>query len=336
MLRDTRLIRPLAFVSSFMEDPGRLGRVLRDGDGDPVEVVEADDYEGQDGPAEINAGQYVFDAAWLWAALPALPVSPKGEIYLTHLIRVAAKAGTPAAAVIAESEEILGVDNRLKLAEAEGLMRRRILERHMLEGVTITDPASTYIDAGVVIEADVTLLPNSHLLGMTAVASGARIGPGTTLRNARIGADTRVESSVVEDSTIGANCSVGPFSHVRGGSAIADNCEIHNYAEVKNSNLGSGVKMHHFSYMGDADVGARANLAAGCITCNFDGERKHRTTIGEDAFIGCDTMLVAPVTVGAGAFTATGAVVTRDVAPGETVAGIPAKPFARRPRGEGP
>jgi len=333
-LRDARLIRPLAFVSCFVEEPGRLGRVLRDADGNPVEVVEASDYEGPDGPAEVNAGQYVFDAAWLWRALPGLPVSEKGEYYLTHLVRVAADAGTPAAAVVAEAEEILGVDDRVKLSQAEALMRRRILERHMLAGVTITDPATTYIDAAVSIEQDVTILPNSHLLGLSAVDSGAVIGPGTTLRNARVGEDTRVDASVIEDSSVGAHCSIGPFAHIRGGSVISDNCEIHNYAEVKNSSLGAGVKMHHFSYMGDADVGARANLAAGCITCNFDGERKHRTTIGEGAFIGCDTMLVAPVSVGAGAFTATGAVVTRDVAPGETVAGVPAKPFKRSPRPE--
>ncbi|MFN8618561.1 MAG: hypothetical protein U0837_15850 [Dehalococcoidia bacterium] len=204
-----------------------------------------------------------------------------------------------------------------------------MLERHMLNGVTIQDPATTYIDASVSIEADVTILPNCHLTGLSAVAAGAVIGPGTTLKNATIGDDTRVQSSVIEDSRIGARCRVGPYSHVRGGADISDDCELGNYAEVKNSNIGPGVKMHHFSYLGDADVGARANIAAGAITCNYDGVNKHRTTIGEDAFIGCDTMLIAPVTIGAGAFTATGAVVTRDVGPGETVAGVPAKPFKR-------
>ncbi|MEO8538844.1 MAG: bifunctional UDP-N-acetylglucosamine diphosphorylase/glucosamine-1-phosphate N-acetyltransferase GlmU [bacterium] len=328
-LRDARIIRPLAFVSCFVEDPGKLGRVLRDTDGHPQIIVEAADYDGPDGPAEINAGQYVFDAAWLWQTLPEVPVSPKGEYYLTHLVAAAASAGTPGATSLADATEILGVDDRVKLAEAEAIMRRRLLERHMLNGVTITDPATTYIDAAASIESDVTILPNCHILGMSAISTGAVIGPGTTLRNATIGDETRVQSSVVEESSIGARCLVGPFSHVRGGAAISDDCQLGNYAEVKNSNLGAGVKMHHFSYMGDADVGARTNIAAGSITCNYDGVTKHRTTIGEDAFIGCDTMLIAPVTIGAGAFTATGSVVTRDVGPGETVAGVPAKPFKR-------
>ncbi|MGE3073867.1 MAG: bifunctional UDP-N-acetylglucosamine diphosphorylase/glucosamine-1-phosphate N-acetyltransferase GlmU [Dehalococcoidia bacterium] len=334
-LRTARLLRPLSFVSCFVEDPGKLGRVLRNDSGDPVEIVEAADYRGADGPAEINAGQYVFDASWLWRTLPSVPKSAKGEYYLTHLVAEAVKSGTPGATTVAEPLEILGVDDRLRLSEAEVAMRTRILERHMLNGVTIVDPATTYIDASAEIEPDVTIRPNSHVLGRSVVESGAVIGPSTTLQNATIGQDTSVQQSVVEDSAIGARCNLGPFSHVRGGATIEDDCEIRNYAEVKNSHIGHGVKMHHFSYMGDADVGARANIAAGSITCNYDGERKHRTVIGEDAFIGCDTMLIAPVTIGARAFTATGAVVTRDVAPGETVAGVPAKPFKRRSAGEG-
>jgi bifunctional UDP-N-acetylglucosamine pyrophosphorylase/glucosamine-1-phosphate N-acetyltransferase len=329
-LRTARLIRPLAFVSAIVEDPGKLGRVHRNAAGDPIEIIEADDYRGEEEPAEINAGQYVFDAAWLWRTLPAVPVSSKGEYYLTHLISAAASSGTPAATTVAEATEILGVDDRLRLAEAEAAMRTRILERHMLAGVTITDPVTTYVDASVEIEADVTVLPSSYLLGRTVVNSGAVVGPASTLRNATVGHDSKIQQSVIEDSTIGDRCSVGPFSHVRGGATIDDDCYLGNYAEVKNSHLRSGVKMHHFSYMGDADIGARANIAAGSITCNYDGEHKHRTTIGEDAFIGCDTMLIAPVTVGAHAFTATGSVVTRDVAPGETVAGVPAKPFSRQ------
>jgi bifunctional UDP-N-acetylglucosamine pyrophosphorylase/glucosamine-1-phosphate N-acetyltransferase len=334
-LREARTrAQPLAFVSCLIEEPGRLGRVLRDGKGQPERVVEAADYEGPDGPAEVNAGQYVFDAAWLWRTLPHVPMSAKGEYYLTHLVGAAHADGSPGATVTAEAADALGVDDRVKLAEAEGLMRRRILERHMLGGVTISDPATTYIDAAVQIEPDVTVLPGCHLLGATSIATGAVIGPNSTLRGANIGLDSKVESSTVEESRVGQRCNVGPFAHIRGNAVIGDDCEIHNYAEVKNSVVGDGVKMHHFSYMGDADIGARANIAAGSITCNFDGERKHRTTIGEDAFIGCDTMLIAPVTVGAGAYTATGAVVTRDVAPGETVAGVPAKPFKRRPRSE--
>ncbi len=338
LLRDLESVRgnqPLAFVTCFVEEPGRLGRVLRDSNGHPERIVEAAEYEGPDGPAEINAGQYVFDSGWLWRSLAQVPLSAKGEYYLTHLVGMASAGRTPGATVSAEAAEALGVDDRVKLAEAEALMRRRVLERHMLSGVTITDPATTYIDAGVSIEADVTVLPNCHLLGTTAVAEGAVIGPGTTLRNAVVGAETRVEGSVIEDSEIGANCTVGPFSHVRGGARIGEGCEIHNYAEIKNSVIGPGVKMHHFSYMGDADVGARVNIGAGTITCNYDGQTKNRTVIGEEAFIGSDTMLIAPVTIGAGAYTATGSVVTKDVAAGETVAGVPARPFARKQAAQG-
>lgn len=332
-LRSARGERPLAFVSCLVEEPGRLGRVTRDVAGEPIRIVEAADYAGPAGPAEINAGQYVFDAGWLWGQLPSLPLSAKGEYYLTYLVEAAAAQGTPGATRTADATEALGVDDRLKLSEAEAAMRRRILEAHMLAGVTVSDPATTYIDASVQIDADVTILPNTHLLGATRVAAGASIGPGSTLRDAVIGEESLVQASVIEDSVVGARCRVGPFSHVRGKAVIGDDCELGNYSEVKNSRVGVGVKMHHFSYMGDADIGARANIAAGAITCNFDGERKHRTVIGEGAFIGCDTMLVAPVTVGAGAFTATGAVVNRDVAPGQTVAGVPAKPFQRRQRG---
>jgi bifunctional UDP-N-acetylglucosamine pyrophosphorylase/glucosamine-1-phosphate N-acetyltransferase len=323
----------MAFVSCKVDDPGRLGRVVRDALGSVKAIVEAADYEGPDGPGEINAGQYVFDADWLWRTLPQVPVSPKGEYYLTSLAGAAA-ALRPAATVTAAATEALGVDDRVKLAEAEALMRARILERHMLAGVTISDPAATYIDAGVKLAQDVTVLPGSHLQGATTVETGGVIGPASTLRNAVIGPATRVQSSVVEDSRIGARCNVGPFAHVRGNTTAGDDCEIGNYAEVKNSVLGNGVKMHHFSYMGDADIGARANIAAGSITSNFDGVRKHRTTIGEDAFIGCDTLLIAPVTVGDGAYTASGAVVTRDVGPGQTVAGVPARPFERKERAE--
>ncbi len=328
-LRDARLIRPLAFITALVEEPGRLGRVMRDSAGHPTRIVEAAEYEGPDGPGEVNAGQYVFDASWLWRSLPGVTPSARGEYYLTDLVAIAAGSGTTGATAAGDILDILGVDDRLKLAEAETIMRRRILERHMLNGVTISDPESTYIDASASIESDVTILPGCHVLGLSAISTGAVIGPNTVLRNASVGDETVIQASVVEDSAIGARCRVGPFAHVRGGAAISDGCQLGNYAEVKNSNLGAEVKMHHFSYMGDADIGARANIAAGSITCNYDGVNKHRTTIGEDAFIGCDTMLIAPVTVGAHAFTATGSVVTRDVAPGETVAGVPARPFKR-------
>ncbi len=318
---------PMAFVSCTMEEPGALGRVGRDSDGRVTGIVEAADWDGPPGAVEVNGGQYALQARWLWENVERLEASPKGEYYLTQLARMAYEQGTPALAVEAAADELLGVDDRVMQAEAERLMRERILRGHMLAGVRVVDPATTYIDAGAQLEADVTLHPNCYVYGATEVAAGAEIGPGTTLRNARIGAGCRVEASVVEDSAVGAGTRVGPFAHVRGGAEIGEDCELGNYAEVKNSVIGRGVKMHHFSYVGDADVGEETNIAAGAITCNYDGVSKHRTTIGRRVFVGCDTMMVAPVTLGDESKTGAGAVVTEDVPPGVTVVGMPARPI---------
>ncbi len=321
--------RAMAFVSQRVADAGALGRVVRDEQGNVRGIVQAADYDGPDGGAEINWGEYVFDAAWLWDNLQRVPLSSKGEYYLTALAEFAYEQGKPAATIEAAEDEALGVDDRVKLAKAEQVMRWRILERHMREGVTIVDPDSTYIDAGVEIAQDVTIHPNCYLQGATRIETNCVIGPGTTLRNSAVGEGSTVRQSVIEESTIGRDVQVGPFAHVRGGAVIGDGCYLGNYAEVKNSNLGRGVKMHHFSYLGDADVGEGANIAAGTITCNFDGVNKHRTTIGAGAFVGCDTMLVAPVRVGDGAITGAGSVVTRDVEDGAKVAGVPARPLRR-------
>jgi bifunctional UDP-N-acetylglucosamine pyrophosphorylase/glucosamine-1-phosphate N-acetyltransferase len=325
---------PLSFVTCTVEEPGALGRVVRDAAGAPAGVVEADEYDGPDGPGEVNAGQYAFEAEWLWQHLEGLPVSAKGEYYLTALIERAYEEQQPASAVEVSPAEALGVDDRVKLAVAEALMRRRILERHMLAGVTILDPATTYIDAEVSIAEDVTVYPNCFLFGHTNIAGGCVVGPGTTLRNAVLAAGVRCEASVVEDSTIGERTRVGPFAHVRAGASIGEDCEIGNYAEVKNSVVGRGVKMHHFSYLGDADVGDGVNIGAGTITVNYDGKDKHRTTIGRGAFVGSDTMLIAPITVGEGAATGAGSVVTKDVPPGVRVVGVPARPFPEKPKAE--
>jgi bifunctional UDP-N-acetylglucosamine pyrophosphorylase/glucosamine-1-phosphate N-acetyltransferase len=266
---------------------------------------------------------------WLRAAVETAPDDTPLEV-----IGAAASAGR-AASVFVPPSEAVDVDTRADLAEAEQLMRARVMEQHMLHGVTIVDPLSTYIDASVTIEQDVRIEPNCYLYGDTIIAGHTVIGPGSTLRNAAIGARTRVEASVIEDSRIGEDVKIGPFSHVRGGADIGDGCYLGNYAEVKNSRLGRGVKMHHFSYVGDADVGDDANIAAGVITCNYDGVRKHRTVIGAGAFVGCDTMLVAPVEVGAGALTGAGSVVNRDVPPGAKAIGMPARIRGDAPRPQG-
>ena len=200
----------------------------------------------------------------------------------------------------------------------------------MTSGVTIRDPATTFIDSTVELQPDVTILPSCHLSGRTTVASGAVIGPATTLSNAVVGPDARIRNSVIEDSSVGARVSIGPFAHVRSGAVIGDDCELGNYAEVKNSVLGARVKMHHFSYFGDAEVGEDTNIAAGIITCNYDGTSKHRTVIGKRVLLGSDTMLVAPITVGDDALTGAGSVVVDDVPAGARVAGVPARPIRSR------
>ncbi|MFN0144892.1 MAG: bifunctional UDP-N-acetylglucosamine diphosphorylase/glucosamine-1-phosphate N-acetyltransferase GlmU [Dehalococcoidia bacterium] len=319
----------MAFLSCTMEDPARLGRVVRYG-GVVAEVVEADDYRGEPGPAEINAGQYVFEAEWLWQELPRIPKSAKGEYYFTGLVARAHLAGSPAETAEIDPDEFLGVDDRVRLAEAERLMRMRVLRQHMLNGVTIADPATTYIDATVRLEQDVTILQNCSLSGATKVASGSTIGPGTSLRDSTVGPRSLVVASAVEDSAIGADVHLGPFAHVRGHSTIGDGCFLGNYAEVNRSTLGRGVKMHHFSYLGDATVGDNANIAAGVITNNYDGVNKHPTVIGEGAFVGCDTMLVAPVTMGARAMTGAGTVLKQDLPPGAVAVGVPARIIRQR------
>ncbi len=275
------------------------------------------------------SGAWHVDAAWLWARLDAA-----GGDALTALAEAARAEGRPPRAVAADEDASLRIESRAQLAKAEAIVRERLIAGHLAAGVTFRDPATVYLDRNVRLAADVRIEPNCYLYGETSVAAGAIIGPGATLRNASIGAESRIEHSVVEDSRVGAGTTVGPYAHVRGGAVIGEGCEIHNYAEVKNSVVGDGVKMHHFSYLGDADVGEGANIGAGTVTVNFDGKHKHRTRIGARAFVGCDTMLIAPVAVGEGAFTAAGAVVTRDVAAGTRVAGVPARVLPGKDRGE--
>jgi bifunctional UDP-N-acetylglucosamine pyrophosphorylase/glucosamine-1-phosphate N-acetyltransferase len=321
---------PLALLSSEVPDSGSFGRVRTDDYGAVTGIDEAFDVDEPGRTVLRNTGQYVFDAAWLWDHIDGIPLAAKGEYFLTELPAMAHAEGRPGVCVPAPLEEVDGFDDRVGLARAEAAMRRRILERHMLDGVTIADPATTYIDATVRIEADVTILQNCWLTGATTIATGARIGPGTTLRNSHVGANTQVQASVIEESVLGEDVHVGPFAHVRGSSRIGDGCYLGNYAEVNRSTLGRGVKMHHFSYLGDATVGDGVNYAAGAVTNNYDGVNKNATIIGRGAFIGCDTMLIAPVEVGDEARTGSGAVVNRDVPAGVTVVGVPARPLVKR------
>lgn len=292
----------------------------------------------------INSGQYAGRAAWLWPRVDAIPVEPNGERYLTHLASMAHADGNGAIAVsAADPAEVRGINDRVQLAEAEASMRQRILRAHMLAGVTIVDPATTYIDAGVTIGADTRVEPGTRVTGASAIGAACVIGPNTDIHASALGERCIIRYSMIEESTLEDGVEMGPYSHLRPGSHIGEGVHIGNYAEVKASRLGAGTRMGHFSYIGDAEVGEGVNIGAGTITANYDGKAKHRTTIGDGAFIGSDTMLVAPVHVGAGARTSAGSVVTRDVPAGAMAVGAPARirsleggPTADGPTADGP
>ncbi len=304
-----------------------LGRVARDESGRITGIVEAADGEHEpDAPGEINGGVYCFSASWLWENLERIAPGRTGEKYITSLAAAGAAAGSGVIGVETQDpEELLGVNNRIQLAYVEGAMRRRIRDEWMLAGVSMTDPDSVFIDADVSIGQDTLLLPNTMLTGGTEIGARCEVGPGSVVRDSKIGDGCRVTASMLEGATLEDGVSVGPFSHLRPGAYLETGAHVGNFAEIKESRLGPGVMMGHFGYVGDASIGAEANLGAGMVTCNYDGESKHRTVIEANAFVGCDTMLVAPVKVGAGAATGAGAVVTTDVPPGRLAVGVPAR-----------
>jgi bifunctional UDP-N-acetylglucosamine pyrophosphorylase/glucosamine-1-phosphate N-acetyltransferase len=323
----------ITLASVYAADPGELGRVVRSEFGSVERIVEARDASAEELEAnEVNAGLYAFDAAWLRRRIDALtPSASNGELYLTDLVQLAREDGRIVSAVGFEDDGTLdGINDRSQLAQAEWALRVRINEAHMRAGVTMRDPSTAYVDWAVRLGEDVVLEPGVFLRGETSVGDGSRIGPGATIEDSTIGADCRVWLSVVERSIVEDGATVGPYSHLRPGSHIGAGAQIGNYAEVKNSRLGARVKQHHVSYLGDAEVGAGTNIGAGTITANWDGRTKHRTIIGENAFLGVDTMLVAPIEVGEGAKTGAGAVVTKNVPPGKLAVGVPAR--IREPR----
>ena len=322
----------LALISVSVDEPGSLGRVVRDERGRVSGIVEARDATPEQlAGDEINAGIYAFDLAWLRARIGNLvPSAATGELYLTQLVRLARADDRPVACLEVDDDgSLLGINDRVELADAQVEMRIRINERHMRAGVTIVDPATAWIEAAVTIGEDVTIEPGVVLGGATEIGRDALIRTGSQILDSRVGERSVVWASVIESSTIEQDVTVGPFAHVRAGSRIESGVQLGNYAEVKNTRVGAGSKSHHFSYLGDADVGVGVNIGAGTITANFDGQRKHRTTIGDAAFIGSDTILRAPVEIGEGAYTGAGSVVTRDVPPGMIAVGVPAR--IRRP-----
>ena len=318
----------ITLLSVKADDSMGFGRVVRDEAGRVREIVE----EAVATPEimalkELNCGVYCFDADWLWANLPQVPVTqPKGEYYLTDTVGLAIKGNQPVEVLtITDVTEVQGINTRVHLARSERILRERILERLMLEGVTVIDPASTYVETTVRVGRDTVIQPDTYLQGKTVIGERCTIGPNSLVRDTRIGDDCQVPFSVLEEAVVENRVHIGPFAHLRKGAHLGDGVHMGNFGEVKNSYLAPGAKMGHFSYVGDAQVGAHANIGAGAVTCNYDGFQKHPTVIQEGAFIGSGAMLVAPVTIGKGAKIGAGAVVTHDVPDGMLAYGVPAR-----------
>ncbi len=323
----------LSLVSVVTIEAANLGRVVRDDDGAVERIVEVKDATDDELEIdEVNAGIYALDAGWLRDRVGDLRPSPAtGELYLTELVAFARADGRPIGSVeVGDDGSLAGINDRAQLADATYRLRERINRGHLLAGVTMLDPSTAYVDAEVVLEPDVVLEPNVILRGRTRIGAGTLIGSGSQLLDTTIGRDCTIWASVLESSEVEDEVWIGPFAHLRPGSSIGRNAKLGNYAEVKNSRLEAGVQQHHMSYLGDAHVGERTNIGAGTITANYDGQHKYPTTIGERAFIGVDTMIVAPRTIGDRAKTGAGAVLTRDVPADKMAVGMPAR--IREPR----
>lgn len=312
--------------------PRGFGRVIRDDAGKVQAIVEeAVATPEQLKVREYNISAWCFDADWLWESLPKIQVSPKGEYYVTDLVAIAVAEGKMVEALrLDDPAEGLGINNRVDLADCETAMRQRVNRHWMLEGVTFLDPATTTVESDVTIGQDTVLLPGTHLKGSTAIGANCEIGPYTTLLDTTVGDHSIISYSVAEGAKIGNHVTMGPFCHLRKGAVLGDHVHLGNFGEVKDSVLHEGVKMGHFSYIGNADIGKNVNIGAGTITCNYDGQRKNSTEIGEETFIGSDTMLVAPLKIGKRATTGAGSVVTHDVPDDTTVLGVPARPRQRK------
>jgi bifunctional UDP-N-acetylglucosamine pyrophosphorylase/glucosamine-1-phosphate N-acetyltransferase len=304
------------------DDPGAYGRIVRGSSGNVERIVETKHPDSVPPEIlainEINTGTYCFAGAAFADALGRITnENEAGEYYLGDVLPILRDGGHTVAAYVAEDPNVnLGINNRVDLAAATAEARRQILEGHMLAGVTIIDPASTWIDADVEIAADATIEPGTALRGATSVGPDSVVGPHTTAIDSRIGANSAVLRSHLVECEVGDECSVGPFSYLRPGAKLATGAKVGTFVEVKNSVIGEGAKVPHLAYIGDADVGAGANIGAGSITANYDGKAKHRTKIGEGARIAVNNSLVAPITVGEGAYTGAGAVIREDVPSG--------------------
>jgi bifunctional UDP-N-acetylglucosamine pyrophosphorylase/glucosamine-1-phosphate N-acetyltransferase len=306
----------VCLLTTHLTDPAGYGRVRRTPDGDVAAIVEEKDCtDEQRAITEVNTGTYCFDKRVLFDHLHRLTAhNAQGEYYLTDIVGILASEGFVVADVAAEDpEEALGVNDRVQLAEATSIMRDRINAAHMRAGVTMTDPGLVWIGPKVVVGRDVTLEPMTFLLGDTSVGEGAMIGPSSRLVDCIVHERATVDSSVLYQAEVGEGATVGPMGFLRPGTKLAPRAKTGAFVEIKNSSIGEGSKVPHLSYIGDAEIGASVNIGAGSITCNYDGKHKHRTIVGDGAFVGSDTMMVAPVTIGSGAVTGAGSVVARDI-----------------------
>lgn len=303
-------------LTAIAKNPTGYGRVVRNHLGAVEKIVEQKDAtEEEKAITEINTGTYCFDNALLFETLANVSNNnAQGEYYLPDVIEILKTKGEVVTAFQTEDfEETIGVNDRIALAEAEKIMKRRINESHMRNGVTIIDPINTYIESTVLIKEDTTIMPGTILSGSTTIDSDCVIGPNTEIKNCYVGKNTVIKQSVASDSKIGSEVHIGPFAHIRPDSSIGDDVKIGNFVEIKKADFGTGSKASHLSYIGDAKVGNDANIGCGTITVNYDGKNKFLTTIQDGAFVGCNSNLIAPVTVGKGAYIAAGSTITEDV-----------------------
>jgi len=317
----------LALVTAHMPLPSNFGRIVRNSGG-VAKIVEARDCTSYElALDEMNAGVYVYNEAALRAVIGELrDDNAQKELYLTDTVELLLGRGEAVVPVAAADHRlVLGINDRVELAAARTILNARLCETHMRAGVTIVDPATTYLEPDLIIGAETTIFPNTTIGGETTIGAGARIGPNTRIAWSKIAEKVRITESVVTETTIGARASIGPFAHLRAGNDVGTGVHIGNFVELKKTTMHAGAKAGHLTYLGDATVGERANIGAGTITCNYDGTNKHRTEIGADAFVGSNSSLVAPVSIGDHGMTGAGAVVIRDVAAGERVVGNPAR-----------
>jgi len=315
-------------LTAVVPNPAGLGRILREPDGTPhgrvVGIVEQKDCTPtQASIREVNSGIFAFDGELLPAALGRLTTdNAQGEELLTDVLAIAVGDGLPVGAVIAEDyHEVLAANDRAQLADLRRLMNRRITEKWMVDGVTIVDPATTWIDVRVTLEPDVTVRPNTQLEGATHIAGGADVGPNCTLKDTTVGAGARVTNATTDGAEIGPEANVGPYTYLRPGTKLGPRSKAGGFVEMKKSTVGAGSKVPHLAYIGDATIGEGVNIGAGVITANYDGHDKFPTRIGDHAFVGTNTTLIAPAEIGDGAYVAAGSAITMPVGPGELAVG---------------